>query len=256
MISPPDDPLFYLAAIPAVLLSGIGKGGFGGSIGMLATPLIALTTSPLQAAAIMLPILCTMDIMGLIAYRTRASWRNLAIMAPGAILGIAIGTVTFDIMDEDVIRLLIGAIAVLFTLRQWLPAGPGSGTAGPSRVRGTIWSAISGFTSFVAHAGGPPVQMYLLPQRLDRTLYVGTTVWFFFLINYVKLIPYSFLGQFSSENLAASLILLPLAPLGIWIGVKLHSRVNETWFYRVIYFFLMITGVKLLVDGVSGLLAA
>ena len=256
MISPPDDPLFYAAAIPAVLIAGIGKGGFGGSIGMLATPLIALTTSPLQAAAVMLPILCTMDVLGLIAYRTRASWRNLAIMAPGAVAGIAIGAVTFDVMDEDIIRLLIGSIAVLFTLRQVLPTGVGASVTRPSWFPGTLWAGVSGFTSFVAHAGGPPVQMYLLPQRLDRTLYVGTTVWFFFLVNYVKLIPYGMLGQLSADNLGTSLLLAPLAPLGIWIGVKLHTRVNETWFYRVIYFFLMIAGIKLLLDGVSGLLAA
>ncbi len=256
MFTPPDDILFYLAAIPAVLLSGIGKGGFGGSIGMLATPLIALTTSPLQAAAIMLPILCIMDVFGLLAYRTRASWRNLALMAPGAVLGIAVGALTFDYMDEDVIRIMLGAIAILFTLKNILPGRTGAGAEGPSVTKGSFWSGISGFTSFVAHAGGPPVQMYLLPQRMDKTLYVGTTVWFFFLINYVKLIPYGYLGQFTPDNLATSLVLAPLAPLGIWLGVKLHNRVNETWFYRVIYFFLIIAGVKLTIDGVTGLLAA
>ena len=256
MFSPPDDILFYLAAIPAVLIAGIGKGGFGGSIGMLATPLIALTTSPLQAAAIMLPILCTMDVLGLMAYRTRASWRNLALMAPGAVLGIVVGALTFDYMDEDVIRIMIGAIAILFTVKNILPGGAGKQAAGPSMAKGSFWSGISGFTSFVAHAGGPPVQMYLLPQRLDKTVYVGTTVWFFFLVNYVKLIPYGYLGQLTLDNLATSLILAPLAPLGIWLGLKLHSRVNEAWFYRVIYFFLIIAGVKLTIDGLTGLLAA
>jgi len=256
MFTPPDDILFYLAAIPAVLIAGIGKGGFGGSIGMLATPLIALTTSPLQAAAIMLPILCTMDVLGLMAYRTRASWRNLALMAPGAVLGIVVGALTFDYMDEDVIRVMIGAIAILFTVKNVLPGGSSGQPASPSMTKGSFWSGISGFTSFVAHAGGPPVQMYLLPQRLDKTVYVGTTVWFFFLVNYVKLIPYGYLGQLTLNNLGTSLILAPLAPLGIWLGLKLHSRVNEIWFYRVIYFFLIIAGVKLTIDGVTGLLAA
>ncbi len=256
MFEPIVDPIFYLAAIPAVLIAGIGKGGFGGSIGMLATPLIALTTSPLQAAAIMLPILCAMDIMGLFAYRTKASWPNLLRMAPGAVAGIVIGTLTFDVMSEDFIRILIGGIAIAFTISNLIKRSRNTAAAGPSWVKGSIWSSVSGFTSFVAHAGGPPVQVYLLPQRIDKTLYVGTTVWFFFLVNYVKLIPYGFLGQFSTASLGTSLALAPLAPVGIWLGLKLHHRVNEVLFYRIIYIFLILAGAKLLFDGFSGLFAS
>ncbi len=249
-----NDPLFYCAAIPAVLIAGIGKGGFGGSIGMLATPLIALTTSPLKAAAIMLPILCAMDIMGLIAYRRTASWPNLLRMAPGAVLGILIGTLTFDYMSEDVIRVLIGTIAIAFTLNSVLRRRRDADPAKPSWVKGTLSACGSGFTSFVAHAGGPPLQVYLLPQRLDKTLYVGTTVWFFFLVNYVKLIPYGYLGQFSTDSLGTSLVLAPIAPLGIFLGVYLHKRVNEVLFFRIIYTFLILTGVKLLADGIMGMI--
>lgn len=256
MFEPIVDPIFYLAAIPAVLIAGIGKGGFGGSIGMLATPLIALTTSPLQAAAIMLPILCAMDIMGLFAYRTKASWPNLLRMAPGAVAGIVIGTLTFDVMSEDFIRILIGGIAIAFTISNLIKRSRNTAAAGPSWVKGSVWSCVSGFTSFVAHAGGPPVQVYLLPQRIDKTLYVGTTVWFFFLVNYVKLIPYGFLGQFSTASLGTSLALAPLAPVGIWLGLKLHHRVNEVLFYRIIYIFLILAGAKLLFDGFSGLFAS
>ena len=256
MLTPIDDPLFYLAAVPAVLIAGIGKGGFGGSVAMLATPLIALTASPIQAAAIMLPILCTMDILGLAAYRTGVSWRNLATMVPGAVLGIGVGALTFDLLDENVIRIMLGGIALLFTANRLRSGTDESEPTSPNFRKGGFWGALSGFTSFVAHAGGPPVQMYLLPQRLDKTLYVGTSVWFFFIVNYVKLIPYSMLGQFTDANLGTSLVLVPLAPVGIWMGIKLHSKVNERWFYRIIYFFLIVAGVKLMIDGVSGLLAA
>mgnify|MGYP003700722121 FL=1 len=205
----------------------------------------------------MLPILCTMDLFGLAAYRRTADWRNLMRLLPGAFLGIAIGTLTFGLLDADAVRLTIGLIAVLFTLHSWTGVGPArsdGGPPGPSFAKGGAWGAVAGFTSFVAHAGGPPVQFYLLPQRIDKTLYVGTTVWFFFAVNYVKLVPYGMLGLFSAENLDTALVLLPLAPIGIWTGVKLHGLVSQQLFYRIAYILLMLTGLKLCWDGVEGLL--
>lgn len=253
MFDPITDPVFYLFAVPAVLIAGIAKGGFGGSIGMLATPLIALSSSPLQATAIMLPILCAMDVLGIFAYRRNASWPNLLRMAPGAIIGITIGGLTFQYMNDDIIRLMIGIIAVAFTLNAVIKRKAERAAAGPSTPKGIFWGSISGFTSTVAHAGGPPVQFYLLPQRLDKTLYVGTTVWFFLLVNYTKLIPYTMIGQFSPSNLGTSLMLIPLAPVGIWAGYRLHKIVNEVLFYRVIYVILVIVGLKLVYDGATGL---
>ncbi|MDH3594334.1 MAG: sulfite exporter TauE/SafE family protein [Rhodospirillales bacterium] len=250
---PITDPWFYLAAVPAVLLAGISKGGFGGGLGVMAVPLMALFVSPVQAAAIMLPILCLMDIFGLRAYRNTWDRRNIAIMVPGALVGILIGTLTFRYLNDGMIRLLIGTIAIGFTLHHFarrVSLRP----ARPSRLVGGLASALAGFTSFVAHAGGPPVQFFLLPQRMDKTLYVGTTVVFFFVINYVKLVPYGWLGQFSPDNLLTALILAPLAPLGIWLGVRLHGPVGHELFYRLCYGMLLVTGVKLLWDGLWPLL--
>ncbi len=248
------DPWFLAVAAPAVLTAGISKAGFGGGLGVVAVPLMALVISPVQAAAILLPILCFMDILGLIAYRRTADFRNLFIMIPGALGGIALGTFTFEYFNDDLIRLIIGTIAVAFTLQKILDARPKHSAPGPSLSRGTVWSMLAGFTSFVAHAGGPPLQFYLLPQRLDKSVYVGTTVWFFLVINYVKLIPYGFLGQLSFSNLTTAAALLPLAPLGIWIGLRLHRIVSDTSFYRFAYAFLLLTGAKLIWDGVTGLL--
>src|SRR5690606_37286194 len=142
--------------------------------------------SPVQATAIMLPVLCVMDLMSGWAYRRIWDRRNLRILIPAALVGIAIGALSFRFLSEDAVRLIIGAVAVLFTLDRWLglrprrPAGPGGIAAG------TLWGALSGFTSFVAHAGGPPLQVYMLPQRLDKTVFVGTTVVFFLFVNYAK----------------------------------------------------------------------
>ncbi len=249
---PIADPLFYAVAVPAVLLAGISKGGLGGGMGLMAVPLMSLFISPVQAAAIMLPILCTMDIFGLRAYRDRWHRRNVAIMVPGALAGIAVGALTFRTLDENLVRLLIGAIAIGFTTHHWARPRPSNRPTRPNRLVGGVSSAIAGFTSFVAHAGGPPVQFYLLPQRMDKTVLVGTTVVFFFVVNYVKLVPYGWLGQFSSDNLMTSLALGPLAPFGIWLGVRLHKVIPRELFYRLCYAMLFVSGVKLLWDGLAG----
>jgi len=116
-----------------------------------------------------------------------------------------------------------------------------------------FWSSVSGLTSTIAHAGGPPLSIYLLPLRLDKAVMVGTTVVFFAVINLVKLVPYAWLGLFDGRNLATSLALAPLAPVGIWMGVNLMRRIPETVFYRICYAILAVVGVKLLWDGIARL---
>ena len=249
-----SDPLFYAVVIPAILLMGISKGGFGGGVGLIATPMVALVTTPTRAAAILLPILCAMDVVGVIAYRRSWDPVNMRILLPGSVVGILLGTATFRFLDESLIRLLLGALALGFVLRYWLARTPQQQPTAPSRRAGSFWAAVSGFTSFVAHAGGPPLSVYLLPQNMDKTLFVGTTVVYFTFVNYLKLVPYSLLGQFSGENLLTSLVLSPLAPLGMWLGIWLHRRINEKIFYQAIYLMLAAVGLKLLYDGVGALI--
>lgn len=250
-----DDPWFYAAAIPALLLIGISKGGFGGGFGTVGVPMLALVIPPTQAAAILLPVLALMDLVGLYTYRGLWDRQQMRILAPGAVAGILLGTATFAVTSEDAVRLIIGTIAVGFTL--WRFAGAlaarrrqtETAAADPNLVKGSFWSGVAGYTSFVAHAGGPPLNVYLLPQQLDKTAYVGTTVVFFALVNYVKLVPYGFLGQFDATNLATSAVLTPLAPVGVLMGVFLHKRVSQELLFQVVYAGLLVTGVKLLWDG-------
>lgn len=249
-----SDPVFYAAAIPAVLIAGISKGGFGGGVGFVAVPIMALTIEPRIAAAIMLPILCVADLVGVWAFWRKADWRNLRIMLVGALVGIGVGTATFKYMDANSIRLMVGIIAVAFCLHRWFFRARQEGAATePHVAKGGFWSAVSGFTSFVSHAGSPPVAVYLLPQRLPKTNYQATTVIFFFAVNYVKLVPYSLLGQFSTQNLTTSAVLLPVVVLGALAGVWLHHRTDEKLFNKLIYIFVFLTGLKLLYDGVEGL---
>tara|TARA_R110001583_G_scaffold41161_2_gene131028 strand:+ start:7861 stop:8628 length:768 start_codon:yes stop_codon:yes gene_type:complete len=250
------DPLFYLFAIPAVLIVGISKGGLGGGLGLIAVPLMALVIPPFQAAAILLPILCVMDLVSMWGFRGRYDSRNLKILLPGAILGIGLGALTFQYLSETHIKLIIGVIALLFTLNFGInklrKRSPKKTSADP--IKGSLWGTLAGFTSFSVHAGGPPMNIYLLPQQLDKTLFAGTTVIFFAVINFVKLVPYSLLGLFESDNLMTSLALVIFAPIGVFTGIWMHKRINDTWFYLICYGLLFLTSLKILNDALGELL--
>ncbi len=249
------DPMFYVVAVPAVLLFGISKGGFGGGLGVVAVPLMALVISPVQAAAILLPILCLMDLFSVAAFRGKWVGREIRILVPASLIGIGVGTLLFEYMSPAIIRLLLGTVAITFTLHYWAQRYLSDGQEQklfPPFV-GVVAGAVAGFTSFIAHAGGPPLNMYLLRRGLDRTLFVGTAVLFFIVVNYVKLIPYAWLGQFDMSNLGTSLVLSWLAPLGVWIGYRLHRQVSDRFFFFVVYVLLFAVGVKLIWDGITGL---
>jgi len=246
------DPGFYLVSIPAVLLYGISKGGFGGSVAVLAVPLMSLMMSPTQAAAILLPILVAMDAVVVRTYWGKFDRRALWIMLPGAMVGIGIGYLSADAMNDNVMRILVGTLALVFgaqSLLQWQSHASRQHNA----VSGGLFGALAGFTSFSIHAGGPPFTMYLLPKQLPPLLFAGTAGMFFAVVNFVKLFPYYHLGQFSSDNLLYSLILVPLAPLGVKLGHYLVIRSDPSFYYRVISIFLLVVGVKLLWEGVTGL---
>lgn len=241
---------FFLLALPAVLLTGLSKGGFGGALAGIAVPLMALAVPPKQAAAIMLPILCVADLAGLKKFYGKWDSENLRIMLPGALLGVAIGTLTFELLSERFIGLLIGGIAVGFVLLNLLAERSNRPPTTAAVGKGTLLSGLAGFTSFVTHAGGPPIMMYLLPQQLDKVRYVATINVFFLLTNAVKLVPYAFLGQFTQANLLASLTLAPVAVAGVWLGIWLQDKVNHLWFYRIARLGMLATGVQLIVQNI------
>jgi uncharacterized membrane protein YfcA len=249
------DLWFYAAAIPAVLLYGISKGGFGGGLGVIAVPLMALIISPVQAAAILLPVLCVMDLVALWKFRGRWIWPELRILLPASLIGILIGTLLFEYMSDSLIRLIVGVVAVSFTAHYWISKrrSGNEGLADFPRSFGVIGGSVAGFTSFVAHSGGPPLNMYLLRRPLGRTDFAATAVVFFAVVNYVKLAPYAWLGQFDADNLATSAVLMILAPIGVLTGVWLHKRVSDHIFFMFVYVLLFVIGLKLVYDGVTGL---
>ncbi|MDB2439162.1 sulfite exporter TauE/SafE family protein [Hellea sp.] len=243
-----DNPLFWVTAIISVIITGISKGGFGG-LALLAVPLMALTISPVQAAGIMLPILIVMDWVSVWSYRKHWDKKLLILMLPGAILGILAAWRFAAHVDDQFVRISVGLIAVLFPIYAvFKPKGREDIIVG-NKPLGWIAGIAAGFTSFIAHAGGPPFQAYAIPQGLEKRIYAGTAVMFFFVVNFVKLLPYAMLGQFDKTNLTTSFILIPLAPVGVLIGVWLLKRIDQQLFYRILYGLIFAVGVKLLWDG-------
>lgn len=247
------EPLFFAFAIPAVIITGLSKGGFGGGIAMLGTPLLALAVPPVTAAAIMLPVLLVMDAIGLWNYRGHVKWSIIQAMLPGAIAGIGIGWATAAYVPDSAIRILVGSIAIIFAIVQIVADYRRASPARENIWLAGFWSVIAGFTSFVSHAGGPPFQAYTLPLKLDKIIYAGTGVVFFAIVNAAKVAPYLVLGQFSTENLAQSLVLVPVAVFGVLLGIWLVHKVSQIVFYRITYAAMIIVGAKLASDGIAGL---
>ena len=246
------DPAFLALAVVAVLLAGISKSGFGGAMGGLSVPLMSLLIATPQAAAIMLPILLVMDAFGLLVFRGQGDAANLRIIIPGALLGILFGALTFHLVDPRWIKGVIGIEAALFGLDRLRNVSVGQQTRPPELARGLFWSSISGFTSFISHAGGPPILQYLLPQGMDRVRMVGTTVIYFSVVNFAKLVPFAFLGLLDVSNLQTAGLLLPAAGAGYWLGLKLLKGLPQAPFNLAIAIAMLATGLKLIADALFG----
>jgi hypothetical protein len=243
------DWYFYAVTIPAVLLLGVSKSGFGAGFGSLAVPMMALAVTVPQAAAILMPVLLLMDILGMAAFRKDFDMQLLKFLIPPGLAGIVIGALLFKLLDAHTVAGIVGLFTLLF-LAQRLLFPPKVDSAPPPKWLGAILTVTSGFTSFIAHAGGPPINAYMIPLRLSPVKFTATMAFFFFVINLSKWIPYAWLGLLDTRNMATSLVLLPIAPIGVWVGVKLARRIKQLLFYRLVYLGMFLTGTKLVWDAV------
>jgi uncharacterized membrane protein YfcA len=262
-----SDPWFYAVAVPAVMLSGLSKGGFGGAFGFAAVPLMSLAVSPVQAAGIMLPILLVMDVVAVSSFHRLFDKAVVMRLLPAGLAGTALGWATASLVPDDVVRLIVGVVALSFLAKvlrdrrrraRALSAGA-AGTpaeaAPASRLGAAFWGTLSGYTSFVAHAGGPPFQAHVVPLRLDPVTFSATSAVFFAVMNVAKIGPYLALGQFDMANLSTTATLFPVAIASTWIGVRLVRVVREDLFYAVLYVGIGLIGLKLVSDGLGHVLA-
>jgi uncharacterized membrane protein YfcA len=242
------DPWFWAAAIPAVILVGLSKGGLG-PLGGLAVPILSLVISPVTAAGLTLPIFVMSDVVAVISYRRSFDWPVLRMMLPAALVGIGVGWLTAAWISDDAVRLIVGAVSVLFALNYWFRGRLQGEPSKPSTPKGMFWGAMSGFTSFVSHNGGAPFQMYVLPLGFRPMVYAGTSTIFFAAVNATKLVPYFFLGQFRSSNLIAAALLAPLSIAFALIGVRIVKVIDQRLFYRLIYVLMFAIGLFLIAQA-------
>ncbi|SPF77823.1 hypothetical protein PRI8871_00409 [Pseudoprimorskyibacter insulae] len=246
-----DNVTFLLAAVPAVLIAGISKGGFGSGASFVSVTILALVLPPAAALGLMLPLLIVMDLTSLRPYWKRWSNRDAVILILASVPGIVIGAALLSRASPDVVRLLIGGISIAFVAYQlWPRRAQREDKPWPVWV-GVLAGAVAGFTSFISHAGGPVTAVYLLRQKLDKTTYQATTVIVFFAINLLKLGFYAGLGLFSLSAVADIALLAPVAIAGTWIGVRAHFLMPERWFFVLTYVLLLATGAKLMFDGLT-----
>ncbi|MBL1435846.1 MAG: sulfite exporter TauE/SafE family protein [Rhodobacteraceae bacterium] len=246
------EPDILVVGLVAVALVGLSKGGLGGAFGLLGVPIMAVYMPPLQAAAVLLPTYLVMDAVSLWSWRGQWDKPLIQVMLPAAMLGIGVGWATVSIVPDDIVRLIVGIMAMLFVVRSVIfQYTDRIDTFSQQRPwLGHFWALISGFTSFVAHAGGPPFQIYVLPQRLDPKIYTGTSVLFFASLNAAKVVPYFALGQFDYAVLTFSIVLLPAAVTTTFLGAYIVRRMRVEVFYPFMYSMIFLVSLKLIFNGV------
>ena len=247
------DPWFWSIAFATIIVVALSKSGFLGSLGMAGVPLLSLGMPAREAAGMLLPLLCVMDVVGLLAFRREFDARNVKVMLVGGLTGTLVGWLLWSVITDAEVLLIVGIITMLFIIGAVVPWRKRlEGGTPPSTPWGVFWGGIAGLTSFISHTGGPPAQVYLLPQRLPPNIFSGTSVVFFAAINFSKLIPYYFLGQLSVSNLEVGLVLAPAAVLSMLAGVWLVRRVSAKLFYNIAYVLVFFVALKLIYDGYVG----
>ena len=249
-----DTTIFWALALLTSFVVGSAKGGLP-LLGLLAVPMLSLVMPAGAAAGLLLPIYIISDVYGLWIYRHEYDMRNLAILIPAAALGIVIGWATAHITNEDVVKLFVAMIGIAYCLdtitKAWrvVPSKPAD------LPRGIFWGTIAGFTSFVSHAGGPPFNMYALPQKMPKMIYAGTSTILFAAVNLMKLPPYIALGQVNMGSLQIVAWLAPIALFGAWAGYRLTRVVPEKLFFRLVEVALLVVSLLLVKESLPGVWA-
>jgi len=241
------DWLFAIAA----LLVGLSKGGVP-VIGMVAVPLLTLVLPPVKAAVLLLPIYVISDVVGVWLYRRSYSAANLKLLIPAGVLGVGVGWLTASHVPERAISFMIGMVGIGFCLNLWLRKDQGAPPAPANPVKGWFWGTLAGFTSFISHAGAPPFQVYMLPQKLPKAEFAGTATMVFAVINAAKIWPYQNLQPYSAQSLWSAAALVPYALLGTVLGAYLTKRIADVWFFRLVQVSLAAVSLKVLLDAVRG----
>lgn len=241
------DLWFYLVGFSATFAVAVSKGAFGGGLAVLSVPLLSLVMPPIEAAIVTAPLVLVMDIFAIGQFGS-GTWSkpDLKWLVPGLMGGIALGYFFFTAVDPNWVNIGIGVIALLFSFDYFLRSRKQSKTHPPSPGLALLAGVVAGFTTFVAHSGGPPASMYLLRRGLHKSVYAGTLLAIFFFGNLVKLVPYGVLALERPDTIKAAALLVPAVPLGVWVGKKLHDRLDQQQLIFWAYVILAIAAARLL----------
>ena len=240
--------LFLFTVVPAIVLYGIAKSGLGGSMTLISIPLMTIVMPLNQALGIILPILIFSDFIAVYKYRKEYELETLKLMVPFAAVGILIASFTFTYFSEELLKFIIGLMGFILSRHYFFFKKNKEAMSQKNFLKGGICSTIAGFTSFCVHAGGTPVSIYMLPLRMKKEIYVGTRIIFFTFVNLIKLPLYINLSMMNFETFKQSLILFPVALIGILIGYQLLKIIEEKLFYNILYALIFVTSSKLIFD--------
>ena len=241
--------LYLILASCGALLIGMSKGGLP-LVGMMSVPLLSLVMSPVKAAVLLLPLFVVSDVVGVWLYRRQYSAVNLKILIPAGLVGVFVGWLTASMISDLTIKFIIGLVGVVFCLQTWFRRGQSETPQEATKIKGYFWGGMAGFTSFISHAGGPPFQIYVLPQKLPKAEFAGTATILFAIINFSKILPYQNLSPYSSEDLWKAATLIPMALMGTFLGAYLTKRINDVLFYKLVQASLFVVSCKLIWDSI------
>ena len=246
------DPITFGVAATGVFVIGFMKGAFGGGFAIIGIPLLALVMDPIEAGTMLAPLFVAMDLFAL-RYWKPATWSkpDLSLLLPGLVVGIAIGFFVLRDLDRHAVEIVMALITLTFAAL-WLRGGGGVAVGTRSPAEALLAGGASGVTTMVAHSGGPPLAMYLLPLGLSKQVYAGTTSMFFTVGNLIKVGPWLLVGHLTPRLVTMMLLGVPFVFAGVWTGWRLHQRLDQIQLYRACYALLVVTAIKLLWDGIAG----
>lgn len=243
---PTNAPLFPVVLFMVACLIGLSKGGFGGMLGTLATPLLALVAPADVAIGILLPILMVGDLFAIAFHWRRWDNRLVLLLIPGAVVGVTIGTLFITNAPTELLQKGLGVVVLLFAVYKLLePRIMRRLTYIPRNWHGLAAGTVAGFSSALAHTGGPPITIYLLLQQTTPAVFIATSALFFGILNWIKVPYYAYAGLFDLRLMVQSLWVIPVVAVSVWVGKRLSLRFDPQRFEALIVWLLAISGLLL-----------